>query len=174
MTEISESFRLEIEQLKRSKHELRTVQKKYFKASEKLLKQKEYRREGFEKAKTKDEISRYRTSKLNELQHYTHEFEVFRQLYSEFNNSFEVRAKEYVRFDTQLKKDYCLNWELFSTKIIEDIEFKKLQNLNWKPEDFELDCEVIFNDLLPEKLITPLANGALSNIFWIENWGEIF
>lgn len=159
---MTESFKLEIDQLKRSKQELRAVQKKYFKAGEKLMKQSEYRREGFEKAKSKEEIEKYRNIKLNELEHYKKEFSMFRGLYSEFNTSFELRTRDLLAFDTQLKKDYCLNWELFSTKIVEDIEFKKLQNRNWQQEDFELDCDIIFEELLPENKIKEAGNRKIS------------
>ena len=132
------------------KQELREVQKKYFKSSEKYSKEKQYYWENFEKAHTKDKLQDLFLKKENLLRSYEKTFEIFRKVYDKKNEKFEERTKKFLKFDTKMKKDYVLNWDLFTKKLIEDIEFNKLQTNKWKKEDIEIDCDEIFKSLWPE------------------------
>ena len=132
------------------KQELREIQKKYFKSSEKYLKEKQYYWENFEKAQTKDKLNELFEKKESLLRQYQKTFEIFRSVYDQKNEKFEERTKQFLEFDTQRKKDYVLNWDLFTKKLIEDIEFNKLHSNKWKQEDIDVDCDQIFKSLWPE------------------------
>ena len=136
--------------LKIRKQELREVQKKYFKSSEKFKKEQQYYWENFEKAQTKEKLLELYNKKESHLKEYKKTFETFRNVYDKKNLKFEERCKDFLKFDTEHKKDYMLNWDLFTKKLIEDIEFKKLQSNKWKPEDIDINCDLIFQSLLPE------------------------
>jgi hypothetical protein len=150
IVKLQKSFEKDIMDLKVRKQELREVQKKYFKSSEKFLKEKQYYWENFEKAQTKDKLMDLYHKKENHLKEYKKTFEIFRNVYDKKNIKFEERCKQFLIFDTEKKKDYMLNWDLFTKKLIEDIEFNKLQTNKWKVEDIEINCDSIFQSLLPE------------------------
>jgi len=147
---LQKSFEKDIMDLKIRKQELREIQKKYFKSSEKFLKEKQYYWENFEKAQTKDKLIDMYHKKENHLREYKKTFETFRSVYDKKNLKFEERCKQFLGFDTQRKKDYMLNWDLFTKKLIEDIEIHKLNTNKWKEEDIEVDCDSLFKSLLPE------------------------
>ena len=131
------------------KQELREVQKKYFKSSEKFLKERQYYWENFEKAQTKEKLGELYQKKEAHLRDYKKTFDIFRTVYDKKNIKFEERTKNFLAFDTLKKKDYVLNWDLFTKKLIEDIEFNKIKTNRWKKEDLEVDCDKVFEPLLP-------------------------
>lgn len=147
---MQKAFEKDIQDLRMRKQELREVQKKYFKSSEKFTKEKRYYWDNFEKAQTKDKLDELHLKKQRNLRDYKKTFEHFRSVYDKKNLKFEERSKKFLSFDTQKKKDYMLNWDLFTKKLIEDIEFHKLQTNKWAPEDIEIDCDSLFQSVLPE------------------------
>lgn len=149
-SKLNKGFEKDILDLKMRKQELREIQKKYFKSSEKYLKEKQYYWENFEKAQTKDKLNELFEKKESLLRQYQKTFEIFRSVYDQKNEKFEERTKQFLEFDTQRKKDYVLNWDLFTKKLIEDIEFNKLHSNKWKQEDIDVDCDQIFKSLWPE------------------------
>jgi hypothetical protein len=146
---LQKGFEKDLADLKIRKQDLREVQKKYFKSSEKFVKERQYYWENFEKAQTKEKLNEMFQKKEKHLKDYKKTFDIFRNVYDKKNLKFEERAKTFLAFDTLKKKDYMLNWDLFTKKLIEDIEFHKLTTNKWKKEDIEVDCDHIFRPLLP-------------------------
>lgn len=159
IVKIQRSFEKDISDLRIRKQELREVQKKYFKASEKYVRERQYYWENFEKAQTKEKLGEMYEKKEGLLREYKKTFEMFRTVYDKKNLKFEERSKAFLDFDTQKKRDYALNWDLFTKKLIEDIEFNKLNSNKWKKEDIEVDCDALFKPLLP-KLGTSLGEAS--------------
>lgn len=147
---LQKGFEKDLNDLRARKQELREVQKKYFKSSEKFVKEKRYYWDNFEKAQPKDKLDELHRRKSAHLREYQKTFDHFRGVYDRKNLRFEERSKAFLSFDTTKKKDYMLNWDLFTKKLIEDIEFHKLQAHKWAPKDLEVDCDVLFASVLPE------------------------
>lgn len=147
---MQKAFEKDIQDLRMRKQDLREIQKKYFKSSEKYTKEKRYYWDNFEKAQTKDKLDEMHRKKQKHLREYKKTFEHFRSVYDKKNLKFEERSKAFLAFDTQKKKDYMLNWDLFTKKLIEDIEFNKLQTNKWTAEDIDIDCDALFRSILPE------------------------
>lgn len=146
---LQKGFEKDLADLKMRKQDLREVQKKYFKSSEKFVKERQYYWDNFEKAQTKEKLNEMFQKKEKHLKEYKKTFDIFRSVYDKKNLKFEERAKSFLAFDTLKKKDYMLNWDLFTRKLIEDIEFHRITTNKWKKEDIEVDCDHIFRPLLP-------------------------
>lgn len=149
IVKIQKGFERDLTDLKTRKQNLRAVQKKYFKSSEKFLKEKEYYWGNYEKALSKTKLAEMFQKKKKNLSEYRDSFKTFKNVYDQKNLTFENRTLDFLELDTEKKKDFMLNWDLFTKKLIEDIELKKILTNKWKPEQLEVDCDEMFKSVLP-------------------------
>lgn len=145
-----------IQDLQLKKQEVRTSQKKYFKISQKYLKEKQYFYNKYEKALSKEKLEEVKMRKDNLLKDYENVFMSFKQLFQDKNFEIEKVCKSFIEFDSVTKKEICLSWDFMTTKLIEDIEIQKVENNKWNKGQVDVDIQGIFSPFFsPNIQITP-------------------
>lgn len=143
--ELKTLFKDQIERLKHKKDLLKDVQRRYFKASTRYRREKNKFWDNHETAQSKRKVEEYFQRKEALLKNYKIIFREFKQMYEASNYKFETRMKDWLRFDSLLKKDYVKIWEKFSAKLLGI--FMDSPIMLGLP-----DLEDIFEDVLPETL----------------------
>lgn len=138
------------EELQGKKQEVRSVQKKYFKISQKLLKEKQYFQNNYDKALSIEKLEMMKMKKSALLNEYQTVFLSFKELFEHKNFEIEKICKSFIEMDTKTKKEICLTWDFLTTKLIEDIEVQKVENNKWNKGQIDVDIQNIFSSFFPQ------------------------
>jgi hypothetical protein len=160
---LKNEFHSKIDRLTKKREKLKEVQKTYFGKAKKHRGEKARfimkHRDAYKKPKIEEYFQKreyyYRQYKMN--------FRDFKQLYEKSNYQFEQRVLGWIKFDTQLKKDYVKIWQNLMCKILGiDPNAPVLLGLP--------DIDELFDDVLVKDLET-IENGK-STIYSKVMWGK--
>jgi hypothetical protein len=104
--------------LQKKREKLKEIQKSYFNKAKKYQNEKMKYIQKHREAYKKPKLEEYYQKKQYKLKEYKLIFREFKQLYEKMNYRFEKRVLSWVKFDTELKKDYTLIWQDFVCKFL--------------------------------------------------------
>jgi len=104
--------------LQKKREKLKEVQKSYFNRAKKYQNEKMKYIQKHREAYKKPKLEEYYQKKQYYFKEYKMNFREFKQLYEKMNYRFEKRVLSWIKFDTELKKDYTLIWQDFVCKFL--------------------------------------------------------
>ena len=111
-------FASEIERLSKKRDKVKDSQKTYFNRAKKYRTEKMKYIQKHREAYKKPKIEEYFQKREFYYREYKSNFKEFKQLYEKMNYRFEQRVISWIKFDTDLKKDYISIWQNFVCKFL--------------------------------------------------------
>jgi hypothetical protein len=142
---LKSEFKSEIDRLKKKREKLKEVQKTYFNRARRYQSEKMKYIQKHREAYKKPKLEEYYQKKEYYHREYKINFREFKQLYEKMNYRFEQRVLAWVKFDTNLKKDYTLIWQDFICKFLGINQDSPI--LIGLPDISEIFEDVLGNDL---------------------------
>lgn len=115
---LKNEFHVKIEKLRKKREKLKEVQKSYFSRAKKYKIEKTKYIMKHRDAHKKPKVEEYFQKRQYYYREYKMNFREFKQLYEKINHQFEQRVLGWIKFDTQLKRDYAGIWEHAVCKLL--------------------------------------------------------